>query len=142
MTYAEVITLAARIHSIYYYGTEKFETYDGGNWYDPYVNYARANNISTANYTYSQPTTREEFVRVLVNALPKEALAEIPGKNPSFADRQSIVYGGDVDRLCKAGVINGVDVDGVLYFMPDKTITRAEVAAIITRMVQPNLRIS
>lgn len=141
VTYAETIAVAARIHSIYYYGAEKFETYDGGIWYNPYVNYARVHNISTANYNYTQPATREEFVHILVNSRPREALTEIPGKILNFADKQSIVYGSDVDRLCKAGVINGIDVGGVLYFMPNKTITRAEMSAIITRMVQPNLRI-
>ena len=142
VTLAEAVTLAARIHSIYYHGEETFERYDGGNWFDPYVNYARANNICTENYSYNTPATREEFAHILARALPKEALAQLPGNNISFADGGSIVYAGDVDRLCGAGIINGVDVGGLSYFMPSRTVKRSEAAAIITRMVQPDLRLS
>lgn len=141
MTLAEVITLAARIHSIYYYGSANFETYDGGNWYDPYVNYARSNGISTESYDYSRPATREEFVHILVGALPREVLAARPGKVSNFADAGSIAYAGDVERLYMAGVINGVNVDSATYFMPGKTVSRAEATAIVTRMVQPGLRV-
>lgn len=141
VTLAEAITMAARIHSIYHHGEENFERYDGGNWFDPYVNYARANNICTENYSYNTPATREEFVHILAGALPQEELARIPGKDISFADGGSIVYAGDVDLLCGAGIINGVDVGGLSCFMPSKTVKRSEAAAIITRMVQPGLRL-
>ena len=106
------------------------------------MNYARANNICTENYSYNTPATREEFAHILAGALPKEALAQLPGNNISFADGGSIVYAGDVDRLCGAGIINGVDVGGLSYFMPSRTVKRSEAAAIITRMVQPDLRLS
>lgn len=140
VTFAETITLAARIHSIYTYGKENFESYDGGNWYDPYVNYARTNGIATENYNYNRPATREEFVHILVEALPREAIAGNSGRVSNFADTSSIVYSGDVEVLYKAGVIGGVDVGSLTYFMPGKSVTRAEAAAIITRMVQPGLR--
>lgn len=139
MTIAEAITLAARIHAIYYTGEEDFPRYDGGNWYDPYVNYARDNGIITENYAYTRPATREEFVHIMAAALPEKALPAITS-SVSFADASDIVYGGDVALLQRAGVINGIEDNGEFYFKPWNTITRGEVAALVTRMVKEDLR--
>lgn len=140
MTIAEAITLAARIHSVYLYGKETFEYYDGGAWYDPYVNYARAKGIVTENYDCKRPATRDEFVHILARALPENALTEIKGPS-GFADAQSIVYAGDVERLYRAGVISGTEDHSLTWFMPNKTITRAEAATIVIRMVRPDMRL-
>lgn len=140
VTLAETITLAARIHSIYYTGSDSFASYDGGNWYDPYVDYARENNIINTYYNYSRPATREEFVHILAKALPEEALENIVGR-VSFADSGDITYMADVRLLSGAGVINGISENGETYFKPLNTITRAEVAAVVGRMVKPSQRV-
>lgn len=140
VTLAEAITLAARIHSIYYTGSDSFASYDGGNWYDPYVDYARENNIINTYYNYSRPATREEFVRILAKALPEEALENIAGRI-SFADSGDITYMAEVRLLSGAGVINGIKENGQLYFKPLNTITRAEVAAVVARMAKPSQRV-
>ena len=140
VTLAEAVTLAARLHSIYYTGTENFESYDGGNWYDPYVNYAREQGILSENYDLSRPATREEFVHILAQALPDEALSALSGVEPDFADANRIVYAGDVNLLCRAGIIQGIPGGDKIYFRPSNTITRAEVAAIISRMARTELR--
>lgn len=139
VTLAEAVTLAARLHSIYNTGTERFPSYDGGNWYDSYVNYARSQGIINTNYEYTRPATREEFVHILAQALPKEALEDIAGA-VSFADDVDITYMGSVDLLTAAGVINGVAENGQTYFKPHAAITRAEVAAIVGRMAKPATR--
>ena len=139
VTLAETITLAARIHSIYYTGSDDFASYDGGNWYDPYVDYARQNNIVNTYYNYSRPATREEFVHILAKALPDEALENIAGR-VSFADSGDITYMAEVRLLSGAGVINGIKEDGKTYFKPLNTITRAEVAAVVGRMAKPHQR--
>lgn len=140
MTIAQAVTIAARLHSIYYADGETFEVADGGQWYDPYVNYARDRRIISASCDYTLPATREEFVRILARALPEEALTPI---NPplSFADGWSVSCRAEVDLLCRAGVITGVSQSGALYFRPQDTITRAEVAAITARMARPSLRV-
>lgn len=140
VTLAETITLAARIHSIYCTGSDSFASYDGGNWYDPYVDYARENNIINTYYNYSRPATREEFVHILAKALPEEALENIVG-HVSFADSGDITYMADVRLLSGAGVINGIQENGETYFKPLNTITRAEVAAVVGRMAKPETRI-
>lgn len=140
VTLAEAVTLAARIHSIYYTGSDSFASYDGGNWYDPYVDYARENNIINTYYNYSRPATREEFVHILAKALPEEALENIVGRI-SFADSGDITYMADVRLLSGAGVINGIQENSETYFKPLNTITRAEVAAVVGRMAKPETRI-
>lgn len=140
VTLAETVTLAARIYSIYHADGETFSGYDGGNWYDPYVNYARDKGIISENYAYTRPASREEFVRILAKALPEEALENIAGQL-SFADSGEITYISDVRLLSGAGVINGINEDGQTWFKPLEPITRAEVAAIVGRMVQPDTRV-
>lgn len=137
---AQAVTLAARLHSIYHTGQERFETYDGGEWYDPYVDYAREQGILTRDYDLDEPVTRWEFAHILAQALPQEALTPINPES-SFADAQSIPYPADAEMLYRAGVLTGVPQDGQLYFMPMNTITRGETAAIVTRMARPALRV-
>lgn len=135
VTIAEAVVLMARLHSIYYAKTEEFESYDGGNWYDPYVNYARKNGLLSENYDYNRPATRDEFVHILAKALPSEAMKPITDE-PVFADAGSIVYGSDVELLSRAGIITGSGN----CFLPQNPITRAEMAAVLTRMIKPELR--
>lgn len=142
ITIAEAVTLAARLHSIYYTGGENFETFDAGNWYDPYVNYVKEAKLLAENYNYDQPATREEFVHILAQAFPKEALPPVLTQIPNYADAGSIIYQDDVNLMSLAGVITGSSSSGsLLNFLPKSTITRAEVAAIATRMTEPELRI-
>lgn len=140
VTLAEAVTLAARIHSIYYTGSESFPSYDGGNWYDPYVNYAWENDILNTHYNYSRPATREEFVHILGRALPEKELQNtVP--QLAFVDSGDITYMSDVRLLSSAGIINGIQEGGLTYFRPLLPITRAQVAAVVSRMVQPYSRV-
>lgn len=140
ITLAETITLAARIHRLYNRGSDEFPSYDGGNWYDPYVEYARTNQIINTHYNYSRPATREEFVSILAKALPSTEMgARMNGI--VFADRSEITYAADVELLVAAGVINGDVRNGQSYFRPMDTITRAEAAAVVARLVDPSARL-
>lgn len=139
VTIAETVTLAARLHSIYHTGSDEFPSYDGGKWFDPYVDYARDNGIVTMAYNYDRSATREDFVHILAKALPEEALENITSVD--FADVGELKYASDVQLLSGAGVINGVQKDGQTYFKPSAAITRAEVAAVVSRMAKPGSRI-
>lgn len=140
VTIAETVTLATRIHSIYHTGSDEFSGYDGGNWFDPYVEYAKDNSIVTSAYNYDRPATREDFVHILAQALPEEALENIAGQI-DFADAGELKYISDVQLLSGAGVINGIQENERTYFKPAATITRAEVAAVVSRMAKPGSRI-
>ncbi len=138
VTLAQAITMAARIHSIYNTGSEDFV--QGSPWYQVYVDYADENGILAAHYPdYNVPATRLEFAAILANALPREALPEISDiRDDAIPDVRSYdSHAEAVYLLYRAGILTGSE-DG--SFNPDSSITRAEAAAIITRMADPSLR--
>jgi hypothetical protein len=71
-------------------------------------------------------------------AMPDEALmaindvSSIPDVSPDDPDYAAIL------RLYNAGILTGVDLHG--SFAPDAPITREQMAAVVTRVVDPALR--
>ncbi len=140
VTIAETITLAARLHSIFYTGKNDFKA--SKPWYRAYVDYAMANGILSAEYeNYGRPATRAEYAVILSSAFPDEALAKVNQvPNNTIPDvKMSDTYGEAVYRLYRAGVLIGNDDKGT--FSPDSNIQRSEVAAIISRMADADKRI-
>jgi|GEM_PF-2822744 len=142
VTIAQAITLAARLHNIYYNGMDSFTTYDGGNWYDTYVDYSEENGIISGNYDMNATATRGQFAQILAGAFQDDkALAAI--RNVEFANIPDVSgnesYATAVLRLYRAGVLTGSDSKGT--FNAGSTISRAEVATIVTRMAVLGLRI-
>lgn len=139
VTLAEAITMASRIHALYYNTGASFES--EGNWYDGYVDYAFREGFVTERYAdYGVPATRAQFARIFAAVLPEWELEEIndvkdgsvsdiPG-GASYADAAYLLY--------RAGVLIG-DENG--NFRPNDNITRAEVSLIVTRMVDPASRV-
>ena len=138
ITVAQAITMACRMHSIYHGGSGAFV--QGTPWYQVYVDYALRNGMIRAGQfaDYNKPATRAQFAVILSAALPDEALPVIntvttlPDVHPGES------HGEAVFRLYRAGILSGNDAYGT--FTPLKTISRAEAAAILSRMVQPALR--
>lgn len=144
VTLAQAITLAARIHSIYYTGSDNFAPSPSGSWYTPYVIYANQNDIPCNFYDLNRPATREQFVYILSAALPKSALPAIPTNQWAidFSDYNYCAYTDAIDLMTRAGIIQGMqDGYGGLQFDPSSTINRASVSAIVTRMAKFDLRI-
>jgi len=139
VTIAETITIAARIHSIYYTGSDDFDA--STPWYKVYADYASANGILYSNVTdYAKTATRAEFVSILANALPAAALEEINkvAANAIPDVKTTDAYGAAVYKLYRAGIMIGNDEAGT--FAPDSEIRRSEVAAISARMADKSLR--
>ena len=141
VTYAETLTIAARMHKIYYTGDGAFTQSEP--WYQVYVDYARENGISAAAFdNFDAPARRSEFAAILAHALPASALSEmnavadgtIPDV-PASAENAAEIY-----LLYRAGILTGNDAAGT--FAPDSEIRRSEVAAIAARMARPALRCS
>ena len=140
ITIAEAIAVAARVRSIYNGGAGEFA--QGGVWYQAYVNYAIAGGIINADDfpDYSKAATRAEMAYIFSRALPEE---EFMPQNTvkSLPDVNSgTVYSAAVFMLYRAGVLAGNDDRGT--FNPGAGVTRAEAAAVITRVILPDTRTS
>lgn len=144
LTIAETITLAVRLHSIYANGAEPDSTVPaGGRWYDPYVEYALANNIISSAYSdYNVVALRSEVAVIFAGSLPDDSFSQICTVNdnaiPDVA--MSAPYAADVYKLYRAGILTGSDSMGT--FNPGASITRSEIAAICVRIAAPSQRSS
>lgn len=137
---AEAVTVSARIH----------ELADGGDgvlpestpWYQSAVDYALENKlISAGQFTdYTAAATRAELAGLLANVLPRADYAPINeiSQLPDVNDKTP--YSADIFKLYNAGVIAGSDVYGT--FAPLSSITRAELSAMLCRLVQPGTRMA
>jgi len=141
VTLAQAVTMAARLHCIYYTGSENFQP-NGSAWYSVYVDYAKSAGILTQNYTnYEVAATRAQFASLFAHALPASALEainnvadnEIQGVRASHANAQEIY------QLYRAGVLTGSGDS--MAFRPSDSIQRAEAAAVVTRMAMPDQRV-
>ncbi len=136
---AAVITIAARLHSIYNNGTDKFDT-NASPWYEPYINYAVSKGICDSGIDVTAISTRGFFAGIIGNATDNNSI--FSNKNVIEDGALSDVtgwYSNAVYRFYRAGVLSGNDEYGT--FAPETPITRAEVAAILSRIVKPSSRI-
>ena len=142
LTYAEAVKLAACMHQKYTTGSVTLANATP-TWYQSYVDYAKANGIISKDYNWSAQATRAGYMEMFANALPDSALApfntvpdgsipDVPMAHPQAA----AIY-----KLYRAGILQGVDT--VTHSCnPGSNIRRSEVAAILTRMMNPSERVS
>lgn len=149
ITVAEVQTLVARIHATYHGNTIPPQP---GTWYTPYVEYCMEHiDREICSMTYMQdgnvimantPASRTYFAYLMYAALPASEYTQINTiADNSLPDVDDIVFKDANDRiytLYRAGILTGSDSQGT--FHPDSNITRAEVAAIVARMIDPSQR--
>ena len=136
ITNAQAITLAARLRKLYVSGSASFAKTNP--WYKAYSDYAISQKIITsAPANMSATLTRQEFASILAKALPDAAL---PAVNTVANGAIPDVYRSDtgIYKLYRAGILAGSDSKGT--FRPNAAITRAEVAAVLVRMADPNTR--
>ena len=143
VTIAEAITMAARIHSIYTTGSESFNQSEGSVWYQTYLDYAFKNSIISRAYyncDATQKANRSQFAEIFAASLPDEALAAMNEVNDGVIPDvdMSSDYANAVYRLYRAGILTGNDANGT--FAPQTYITRAESAAIVSRMAESSNR--
>lgn len=140
---SEVMAIAARLNSIYYNGESNFAS--STPWYQSYVDYNKKNKIissyESVNYRFSNKATREEFTYFIAKSLPESVFSEINSvEDNSIIDYQNTSkYSKEVYLLYRAGIIGGSDEKR--SFKSTSYITRAEVAAILTRIVDTNSRV-
>lgn len=153
VTVAELLTLSARLHSTYYSGGEAVGFAAAGDsepWYAPYVSYLQEQGILVEDLTsYDAAATRAQMAAVFAASLPEKCYDD---RNADFvanayASRDFITdvndytpYQPQILWMYKQGLLTGTDAVG--SFLPNKPVSRAEIAALLTRMVDPALRVT
>ena len=139
LTYAETIKLAACMNQLYNEGAVTIAS--GEPWYQPYVDYCREKEIIADELEWTRPVSRSEYIAVFAKALPEEAFEQInnipDGSIPDVNADAS--YYEDVYKMYRAGIVTGSGEEH--RFMPNERIKRAEVAAILARMMDPERRV-
>lgn len=138
---AEALALACRVNSTYHYGVRDLPAAASGPWYQNYVDYAVAAGILYQGQfsDYSAPANRAQFAMLLASALPESALPAINTVENIPDVPADASYAWAVYRLYNAGILAGSDAYGT--FHPFTSISRAESAAIITRMADASKRV-
>ena len=139
LSLAEAITVAVRLADIYAGGDGVLDQ-SGGRWYDSAVAKAKELGLITeGQYTdYGRPALRRELAGLLAHALP-ESEYEAINKITKLPDVSAATeFYKEIFLLYNAGILTGSDNYG--SFLPDNSITRAELAAILCRLVQPETR--
>ncbi len=131
LTIAEVSMIAARINqAITGYAVPAQEK--GSPWYSPALAVMEHLGISTGNDPGAK-ATRSDFVRILNAVLPDEMMKPINTITTLPDSTQA-----DVLRFYNAGLLTGKDAYGT--FDGQGGLLRAEVAAMVARIVDPSLR--
>lgn len=143
LTVAEAITIAARLNSVYYGNTINTASFGGSalSWFTPYLAYAEDQGIISAsefNGRYDNNATREELAHILFRALPS-CYGKINDISPIPDVRTDNKYYSEILSLYEAGVVTGSDEYGT--FSPKSGIQRSEVAAMVSRAINPDLRV-
>ena len=140
LTVAQVLALGARVHSLKHTGSAVFDESYGSHWYDVYQRYCITNGL-IQRQTFrdlTAPATRAQTALVLAHALDAADLPVIR-RQERIPDVGTKDFAADeIYLLYKAGVLNGVDERG--SFAPDRTLRRSEAAAILSRLMEPELR--
>lgn len=153
ITVAEIITLAARLRSLCEYGESEAgpSHFVGESWYSPYVSYLQELRVIGSEFDglYTLPATRAQVAHLLANALPEEQFNSPNGELVSLAHRdygyisdvtESTPYQQEILQLYAWGILDGMDQMG--SFHPDENIERSQAAAMVTRLVYEDLRIT
>ncbi len=152
MTVAEALTMAARLRSLYEYGSSEAgpARHSGGIWYLPYVSYLQAVGAIGGEFggACDQPATRAQMAHILANALPQSLLEPINGEVVAACWESGgyirdvnagTPYYQDILKLYEWGILSGMDRTG--SFHPGESIPRCQAAAMVTRLVYSELRI-
>ncbi|NCB73961.1 MAG: S-layer homology domain-containing protein [Clostridia bacterium] len=146
ITVAQAVTIACRLHCIYYSGQDSIEQ-SQGDWFAAYMSYANANGVVPPGFLLDSAAAKNTkasrglFAYILSGALPSEALQEINdwpmGSIPDVS--ASTNYSAQIYTLYRAGILSGSDSVGT--FLPDSYISRSQTAAIIARMADVSKRV-
>lgn len=138
LSVAEALTLASRVNAIFYQRTEDLNRDSQSNvhWADGILNYAEKNGNVSEGYSgnLDNVCTRVQMADMFAKSVSADSFTEINNMELAPAETAS----ESIATLFKAGVLVG-DSNG---FRENGSVTRAESAAIINRVVMPAQRIT
>lgn len=141
ITLSEAIKMAAVVHATCNNQTISFSASDGGKWYDAYLNYCVKNRIVSSDEYSSLDAyaTRAQIAHIFAKATSDFAVVNDIDYDyiPDVSERSE--YADEILALYRAGILTGDE--RTRAFRPSDTITRAEAAAIISRVALPTTRI-
>ena len=141
ITLSEAIKMAAVVHATCNNQTISFSASDGGKWYDAYLNYCVKNRIVSSDEYSSLDAyaTRAQIAHIFAKATSDFAVVNDIDYDyiPDVSERSE--YADKILALYRAGILTGDE--RTRAFRPFDTITRAEAAAIISRVALPTTRI-
>lgn len=155
MTLGEMVIFAGRIRSLYALGDAEWGRGlyggDGGPVSLGYLRYLQAEGVvgQELDEFLAFPATRAQVAHLLANVLPQEELPLIndTAVTTGYAARRYITdvteytpYYQDILYLYRTGISAGGDETGT--FQPEAPITRGAAAAMLTRVVDPSLRVT
>ena len=143
ITGAEAVKLAACISQLLSDGSVTLT--NGSPWYASYMEYAVEKGILASaldQHALSTPIMRAELMDMVCRAIPEAQRTEINSiPDGSILDvAPSAPYRDNVYALYRMGIVTGSDKRGSC--LPEKCISRAEVAALVARVVDRNLRVA
>lgn len=129
---AEVAAIAARLGASNA-GSTLPAAAAGTPWYTPYLDYLTGRGVTVDNAEI--PATRQDFISFLAAVTTSGQLNAINAIStlPDTDDKNVLAF-------YNAGILTGVDAQGT--FFGDRTLTRSEAAAMVSRVVDPSLRLS
>ncbi|MEY8261357.1 S-layer homology domain-containing protein [Oscillospiraceae bacterium 50-60] len=152
MTVGEVVIFAGRIRSIFRTGDAErgpaAHGGDGGPVSAGYLRYLQAEGVlgTELDAQLAAPATRAQVAHVLAGVLPEMPLINDQIVTEGYASRKFITdvseytpYYQDILYLYRTGLSVGSDETG--SFLPEAPVTRGAAAAMLTRMVDPSLRL-
>lgn len=141
ITLSEAIKMAAVVHATCNNQSISFSASDGGKWYDAYLNYCVKNRIVSSDEYSSLDAyaTRAQIAHIFAKATSDFAVVNDIDYDyiPDVSERSE--YADEILALYRAGILTGDE--RTRAFRPSDTITRAEAAAIISRVALPTTRI-
>lgn len=153
ITVSELLTLSARLRSTYEHGdaaTDFARSAEMKNWFDPYLSYLKGKGLLTVTLgNYDAPATRAQMASIFSVSLPSEWYDDRNAElvTDAYASRDFITdvddytpYQSQILWMYKQGLLVGMDASG--SFVPYDPVTRAEVATLLTRLVEPDTRLT
>ena len=141
LTYAQAITMAARSNA--YLSGETISGQAVDHWYDPYVEYALnagligVSEIPSNTNDFDRPCTRRVMANLFYRTISKRDNVML-NTIDLIPDVVNDASNHAIYSLYRYGILTGNDKYGT--FSPERSITRAETAAILNRVLDPGKR--